>query len=132
MVNLKERNDYVICHLEAFLQSSDSQLILLHSGFIIFLLWFNERCQLCRVSLLLSRQCERREFLGTNSNKLGAYTIVHKGYQKNSPREQAKSQCANPQMGRVFVVFPCTHYVFRHNAPNVVRSILVTCTCVSR
>lgn len=68
-----------------FFQSSDSQLILLHSGLRIFLLWFNERCQLCRVSLFLTQQFERREFLGTNTNKLGAYTIVHKGYQKNSP-----------------------------------------------
>ena len=108
MVNLKERNDYVICRLQAFLQSSDSQLILLHSGFIIFLLWFNERCQLCRVSPLLTRQCERREFLGTNSNKLWAYTIVHKGYQKNSPASKRNRSVRTHKWGGFSSCF-CVH-----------------------
>jgi hypothetical protein len=113
IVNLKEMNDFVICRLKAF------QLLLLHSGLRIFLLWFNERCQLCRVSLSLTQQCERRELLGTNTIKLGAYTIVHKGYQKNSP--------ANKRNRNMFL---CTHYMFWHHAPNVVRIILVICTCV--
>ena len=108
MANLKEMNDYVICRLEAFLQSSDSQLILLHSGLRLFWLWFNERCQLCRVSLWLTQQCEKREFLGTNTNKLGAYIILRSGCQKNSHANKRNCNVRTHERGGFSSCF-CVH-----------------------
>jgi hypothetical protein len=85
MANLKEMNVYVICRLDAFLLSSDSQQIRMHSNFVTFLLWFNERYQLCGVSLWLTQRYERRRFLDTNKNKIGVYIIVRRDCQNNSP-----------------------------------------------